>query len=136
MITKHNFLTTVLLGLVTGGIYTFYVYYKITTDINTMNNKTEPFEINENPTMVIILSILTCGIFAIFWMYKTGDKIHAMGAERGIEIKETGTSYLLFYILGSFLCVIATYYGLYLFLNNYSKVVDDYNEKNGFVAAQ
>jgi hypothetical protein len=34
-----------------------------------------------SPAMVIILGIITCGIYTIYWFVKTKDEINGLGAE-------------------------------------------------------
>ncbi len=34
-----------------------------------------------NPAMVIILSVITCGIYSIYWFVKTKEEINGLGAE-------------------------------------------------------
>ena len=34
-----------------------------------------------NPVAVVILSIITCGIYGIYWFVKTKDEINSLGAE-------------------------------------------------------
>ena len=34
-----------------------------------------------NPVAVVILTIITCGIYGIYWFVKTKDEINSLGAE-------------------------------------------------------
>jgi hypothetical protein len=34
-----------------------------------------------NPALVIIFTIITCGIYGIYWFVKTKDEINSLGAE-------------------------------------------------------
>ena len=34
-----------------------------------------------NPVLVIIFSIITCGIYSIYWFVKTKEEINSLGAE-------------------------------------------------------
>ncbi len=63
---SRNFVKTLLLSVVTLGIYGIYWFYMFTEDIHTLvKRKTTP-----NYLIVILLSIVTLGIYGCYYMYK------------------------------------------------------------------
>ena len=50
--------------------------------------------------MCIILSLVTCGIYGLYWAYKQGEKIDEAKTARGIMSSNSGIIYLLLTIFG------------------------------------
>ena len=75
----------------------------------------------------IILSIVTCGIYAIVWWYQLAERLHETGVRRNVDAGVTGGSFLLWMILGSFLCGIGSLYALYMILRALNRLSVEYN---------
>ena len=52
----------------------------------------------------------------------------------GREFHETGTTHLLWCLLGALICGIGAYYGFYLMIRNMNTLADDYNREHGVAA--
>lgn len=50
--------------------------------------------------LYIILSIVTCGIYGIYWMYKAGEKVSLIKARRGQPAGNDAILYLILQLLG------------------------------------
>ena len=51
--------------------------------------------------MVFLLSIITCGIYMLYWMYKAGEKVQAAQAKRGLPYdSNSGILYLILSLFG------------------------------------
>ena len=48
----------------------------------------------------ILLSIITCGIYSLFWMYNMGTRIDEVKMRRGMPCGNTGTLYLILALVG------------------------------------
>lgn len=124
MVTKQEFVKVLLFSILTCGIYYYYWIYKTTEGINTMagedGNRTEP-------TTVILLTIVTCGIYFIYWLYCQGNRMHAIANANGIQTTENGTTYLMWYIIGAFICGVCSWIGIFLFIKQYNLIADRYN---------
>ena len=48
--------------------------------------------------MVVVLTIVTCGIYAIYWAYKMGEKLDAAKQSRGIPASNSGILYVILYL--------------------------------------
>ena len=53
-----------------------------------------------NIVLCVVLSLVTCGIYGIYWAYKQGEKIDTAKNNRGISSSNTGIVYLLLFIFG------------------------------------
>ena len=75
MIQQRNFVTFLLLSLITCGIYTWYFLYTMTWDLYTLvgdDGRTT------DPTTVLVLSIVTCGIYTLYWYYTQGNRMKVL----------------------------------------------------------
>ena len=50
--------------------------------------------------MVVLLTIITCGIYGIYWCYKQGEKLDRAGTMRGLPSDNKGIIYLILSIVG------------------------------------
>ena len=81
MIQEKNFVTVLLLSIVTCGIYAFYYYYVMTQDINTMVGDDGQ---NVDPATVVLLTLVTCGFYSWYWYYVQGNRMKALADQNGI----------------------------------------------------
>ena len=124
MIEQRNFVTLILLSIVTCGIYTYYFIYTATRDINTMVGDDGH---NVDPTTALLLSIFTCGIYTLYWYYSQGNRMKALADRNNIACQENGTTYLLWMVIGSLLCGVGYYIGMYMFVKNLNILAEAYN---------
>ena len=83
---------SIVLTLVTCGIYGLYWMMKENDDLNALvNDQTSP-----TGGIVILLSIVTCGIYSLYWYYKMGEKADYLKGGSG----DTKYIYLLFGLFG------------------------------------
>lgn len=79
MIKQRSLLKFILLGIITLGIYDIVFLYGWTKDNNTLCKgvgKDSP-----NYIAVLLLSMITCGIYGLYWYFKMGDRLTAGCAE-------------------------------------------------------
>ena len=50
--------------------------------------------------LALILKIVTCGIYGLYWDYKCGDKLDKAKVDRGMPASNGGVLYLILYIFG------------------------------------
>ena len=50
--------------------------------------------------VVLVLTIVTCGIYSIYWMYKAGEKVSLIKARRGQPTGNDAILYLILQLLG------------------------------------
>lgn len=77
---KRSPVSVLLLSLVTCGIYSFYLIYKISDEVREFRGDS-----SINPTMELLLSIITCGVYGIYWYYKYGKLAFDMQNRVGVN---------------------------------------------------
>lgn len=90
-IAPRSIALSIILSIVTFGIYGLYWIYKLNNEVN---------ELAEDPIapgggMVIFLLIVTFGIYGLYWLYKMGQKCDYIR-------QVNGSSGVLYLILGIF----------------------------------
>jgi hypothetical protein len=51
-------------------------------------------------TLALLLTIVTCGIYRIYWAYKMGKLLATAGENKGITVNDNSILYLILEILG------------------------------------
>lgn len=93
---QKNIAVSIILSIVTCGIYAIYWMISLTNDVNTLKNDSEA----TSGGMVFLFSLLTCGIYGIYWAYKQGTKIDEIKESRGLAAGNNGIIYLILSICG------------------------------------
>lgn len=126
-IERRDFWLSVLLFFLTCGLYRFYFVYKTTAEFNQMaGDDGETID----PAMTILWTIVTCGIYVFWWYYKMGNRIQALATRNQVYVSEDGTTYLVWMVVGTFICG-GPLIAMYFYLNNFNKLVDAYNAHLG-----
>lgn len=129
MKTDRNFVTILLLNIVTCGIYGFVFVASMLKDINILcdgDGKTCP-----TFGRYFLLTILTCGIYSMYTYYVIGERLAEAGKRYGIEVSIDGTKTLLIMILGSALCGVGPFIVLYMQVKALNDLSFAYNSKKG-----
>lgn len=79
----------------------------------------------------IILTIITCGIYAWIWYYSLGNRLAENAPRYGMTFQENGTTVLLWQIFGAFLCFIGPFIAMNILIKNTNRICDAYNRVNG-----
>ena len=95
MITQKNIAVSILLTIITCGIYGIYWFVTITNDLNSLSKREEI-----SGGMAVIFSLITCGIYTLYWSYKCGQKVDAIRADRGESEQYSGIIYLVLALFG------------------------------------
>ena len=103
MKTNRSLLVLILPSIITFGIYPLFFWSSYAKDMNTACYGDGKH--TRGIFARIIFSMLTFGIYELVWMYKTAERISFNAHQKGIHCNATGTSVLLWYILGSFIIV-------------------------------
>lgn len=91
-IEKRDIAITIILSLVTCGIYGLVWLARMNDDLNKLSGRTDDL----SGGVVAILSLITGGIFGIYWAYKAGEKLNTVKSMRGMPIDENiGIIYML-----------------------------------------
>lgn len=109
---KRSIGLSIVLSIITCGIYGLYWQYMIANDVNTVSGHTS----DTSGGFVILFSILTCGIYNLYWLYQCGVKLDETAEKRGESKKQSA---LLFLLLGIFGLSIVSIAIIQSELNNY-----------------
>ena len=71
MIKKKELVTTIILSVVTCGIYGIIWFIDLTNDAAKLNSDSE-----FSSGKAFLFTIITCGIYGIYWNYKMGRKLY------------------------------------------------------------
>ena len=125
--TDRSLALYILLGFLTCGIYQLYVFYTIMRDVNVACDG----DGKHTPGLLefILFGILTCGIYDLYWFYSVGNRLADNAPRYGLRFQENGTTLLLWMLIGSLLCFIGSYVGVYFLLNNVNAICNAYNQQ-------
>ena len=93
MIEKKNWVTVLLLSLVTCGIYGIVYFYQYSKDVNTVcegDGKT-----TQNYIVALLLGMITCGIYMWVWYYGVGARLEQEGDQRRVAHAHADDRYVL-----------------------------------------
>ena len=96
MVQKRDVAMSIILSIITCGIYSIYWFIKLNDDICALNGDSN----ETSGGMAFLFSLITCGIYLFYWMYKMGDKLDNIALSKGMEQKSRGIVYLVLSILG------------------------------------
>ena len=119
----------IILNIITCGIYGYYFIYTIARDLNIACRG----DGDETPGLLayILLSFFTCGFYSLYWDYKIANRIYANAPRYGITVMETGTTVLLWYLIGALLCGIGPYVAVHFIIKNSNALFHAYNVQHG-----
>lgn len=130
--TNRSLLMYILLNLVTCGIYSYIFMYGLANDVNEVCDGDG--EKTGGLLAYILLNLVTCNIYHYIWWYKFCNRMAANAPRYGVSIQENGTTYLLWTLVGIFLCGVGPFIALYQALRNMNVLCAGYNRHNGFTA--
>lgn len=93
---KRSIVTSILLSLVTCGIYGIYWWIKLNNEVNTLSNHPN----DTSGGIAFLLTLITCNIYGWFWYYKMGTKCDEIKAQRGGPAQNFPLMFLLLGIFG------------------------------------
>ncbi|WP_311516683.1 DUF4234 domain-containing protein [uncultured Anaerococcus sp.] len=125
---KRSLLLFIILNIITCGIYFFYFVHTTARDANIAC--AGDGEQTSGLLKYIIFSILTCGVYCFYWDYALANRLAANGPRYGYNIQENGSTYLLWLILGWWLCGLGALVARNITIKNLNKVCRGYNQAN------
>ena len=96
MIKEKNVAVSIILYFVTCGIYYFIFMADSTRDVDIVTNNSE----KRSGGTVVLLTILTCGIYGYYWWYKQGELMEKLNYESGKASSSSPILYLLLSLFG------------------------------------
>ena len=102
--------------------------YQLAADVNEMCR--DDGKNTSGLLLFIVLSVVTCGIYGIIWWYGTCERIGQAAMRRGLHhVKFSGATYLLWAIVGTFICGIGSFVAVHLLCDAANKVGAHYNQE-------
>ena len=117
--TNRGWLKTILLSIITFGIYGLVMYSGISNDINTIASRYDGKKTMHYCLLVFIVAPITFGIAAIVWSHKISNRIGAEVKRRGIAYNFSAADFWLWNVLGSLIVI-----GPFVYLHKMFKAVN------------
>lgn len=92
MVQRRDIAISIILSIVTCGIYGIYWFIVLTDDIGRVSGEQQT-----SGGLAFILTLITCNIYGIYWAYKMGQNISIAKQNRGVV--STGTDMSLIYLI-------------------------------------
>ena len=128
MKTNRSMLKTILLTIITCGIYALIFYSSLGEDINRAAMNRDGKKTMHYCLLAFVIVPLTCGIAGIVWFHKISARIGDEARARGIDTNFGASTYWLWSVLGSFIIV-----GPFIYLHKLCKtmnaIAEDFNAK-------
>lgn len=103
VVKNRNIFLFILLGVITLGIYWMVAFCIMSNEINKI------CEGDGKKTMFYLwawlLGLITLGIFPLIWYYKAMERLKDNGYRYQIEVKHSGSEFLLWFLFGSLIAV-------------------------------
>lgn len=128
--TDRNMWIVILLNMVTCGIYSLFYWKKVEEDVNVMcaGDGKE----TQNYWIVFLLGMVTFGIYPIIWLYQVHERVYASGARYGVETCCSGGTYLLWSLLGAFLCGVGPFIAMHKSVKDLNAIGTAYNQGGAY----
>ncbi|MCR5007089.1 MAG: DUF4234 domain-containing protein [Oribacterium sp.] len=123
--TDRSIVAYILLGIITCGIYDLYMLHLIIQDVNV--TCAGDGKVTKGILEYILFGILTCGIYDYVWLYNFANRIQSNAPRYGMRFEEGGTTILLWWILGAWLCGVGPFYAMHLIIKNTNALNAAYN---------
>lgn len=124
--TNKGLLKTILLSIITLGIYELVVMSAVSSEINIVASKYDGKKTMHFCLLFFLVAPITLGIGAIVWIHKISNRIGNEIKRRGISYNFSATDFWLWGVLGSFIIV-----GPFVYMHKLFKAVNlmnaDYN---------
>lgn len=95
MVEKRNIALSVVLTIVTCGIYGIFWYIGIHNDTKYLSG-----EVGLSGLQLFIFTVLTCGVYSLYWAYTEGEKLDKLKKDKGLNSSNSGILYLILSFIG------------------------------------
>lgn len=124
--TNRGLLKTILLSLITLGIYPLVVFSTISTDINIIASKYDGKKTMHFLLMSLLVGPITLGIYSVVWCHQLSNRIGNELRRRGIAYSFSAADFWLWNVLGALILVGPLVYTYKLF-KSMNLLCDHYN---------
>lgn len=92
---KRDIAVSVILSIITCGIYGIYWFICLTDEVNAASN-----EKDTTGGVAFLLTLVTCGIYGIYWAYRIGQKLVVAAKNENRTISDNSIIYLVLQLFG------------------------------------
>ena len=124
--TNKGLLKTILLSIVTLGIYSLVVMSAVSNDINIVASRYDGKKTMHFCLLFFIINPITLGIAGIVWYHKISNRIGAELKRRGVDYNFSATDFWLWNVIGS-LIVVGPFVYMHKMFKAVNKMNADYN---------
>ena len=126
--TNRGWLKTLLLNLITFGIYGIVFYSSISTDINLIASRYDGKKTMHYCLLLFVLAPITGTIAAFVWFHKLSARIGRELSRRGLDYRFGAGSFWGWNVLGTLIGIGPIIY-LHKLCKAMNKLSDDYNAR-------
>jgi len=94
-IKRRDIAVSIILSLVTCGIYGIYWFITLTDDMGKLSNDTRL-----KGGICFLLTLVTCGIYGFYWAYMMGKAAYTIKSQRNLPASDSSVVYLILQIFG------------------------------------
>ncbi|MBQ9953748.1 MAG: DUF4234 domain-containing protein [Clostridia bacterium] len=120
--TNKGLLKTILLSIITCGIYGLVVMSAVSNDINIVASRYDGKKTMHYCLLTFLIAPITMGIAGIVWSHKISNRIGAELKRRGIAYNFSASDYWLWNVLGALIVV-----GPFIYMHKLFKAVNQMN---------
>lgn len=124
--TDRSMIVTILLSIVTLGIYTLFFYNGIARDLNVIASRYDGRKTMNYWLLALIVAPITFGIGSIVWIHKMSNRVGFELRRRRLSNNFSAGTYWLWGVLGS-LIIIGPFVYLHKLCEAMNVLVSDYN---------
>ena len=127
--TNKGVIKTILLSLITFGIYGLVVMSSVSNDVNTVASRYDGKKTMHYCLLFFLVAPITLGIGAIVWCHRISARIGNELSRRGIAYSFGAGTFWGWNILGSFLFGVGPFIYLHKLCKSMNLLCEDYNAK-------
>ena len=100
LVAERSIAASIILSIVTCGIYSYYWLYCIAKDSNELSRRHGDADKTTEAGTVVLLSIITCGIYLFYYIYKVSKQLAGLRFTDGYKPEDNSVICLLLSIFG------------------------------------
>jgi len=120
--TNKGLLKTILLSLITFGIYGLVVMSAVSSEINLVASRYDGKKTMHYCLLVFLVAPITLGIAGIVWSHRISNRIGAELKRRSIDYHFSASTYWLWNVLGSLILI-----GPFVYMHKMFKAMNKLN---------
>ena len=96
MTRERNIAVSIILSIVTCGIYAIYWFVVVTDDARLASGDSQA----PSGGIAFLLTLVTCGIYGLYWAYKMGKTLAMAQQNNNLPVEDNSVLYLILQLVG------------------------------------